>query len=684
MSSAPTTKVLSEALEEAVGGGRVRAAVFVTFRFDPEFFEHAVLPCLFGRGFSTDREIRRVQVGEALRGVDHVAVYFEKSGLVPTGAARLDYRRVGISKPKGILHAKHVLLLVEDEAEDDAYDSTSRLVMITTSANLTDAGWRRNVEVAHVHQLHEGDAQLLRDDLLGKGGLFSALERLDRTKSSATAERDGLDGQHAALDMIRAFVRDKTESKTNRKWGGVFYPRLWRGECPLPEFLAEHGRGMKLEIISPYFDNQAEAKTLAAVLDAVEPEDVRLMLPFDAEGKALCGEAYFGAVERLDVAWGKLPDSYSSYGRGSDDGTKRTTHAKVYRMFSPAQRHDVLVIGSPNLTGHAHQGVNFETAILIDLSDPKTKPDWWMERLVVEEPQFAERKAEDALEPSIPISVRFSWQTGKLSYFWEGPSPAPWFELRRAPQTITRVLAPSAEAWTPILDVDEVQLRGLLRATALLEVATPDGCQSVLVQETQMDAKPSLVRDLSPEKILEYWSLLSTDEQDAFLDRELSREVRAAKDAASNGPGDEERASMFDRFAGIFHGFSQFDQKVASSFEAGTVAGLRQARYLLFGQGHDSLGSLVTKVDADTNGDPVNRYFSLLCARQSLTAVRDKRAQVADECTELLGLVGESLTRVRDRLSLGTPAERDKFLGWLERGFFEAMVPVELGAEGAG
>ncbi len=97
MTSAPTAKVLSEALEEAVGGDRVRAAVFVTFRFDPEFFEHAVLPCLFGRGFSTDREIRRVQVGEALRGVDHVAVYFEKSGLVPTGAARLDYRRVGIS-----------------------------------------------------------------------------------------------------------------------------------------------------------------------------------------------------------------------------------------------------------------------------------------------------------------------------------------------------------------------------------------------------------------------------------------------------------------------------------------------------------------------------------------------------------------------------------------------------------
>lgn len=41
--------VLSEKLEELIDGRRLVAAVFITFRFDPEFFEQQVLPVFLVR-----------------------------------------------------------------------------------------------------------------------------------------------------------------------------------------------------------------------------------------------------------------------------------------------------------------------------------------------------------------------------------------------------------------------------------------------------------------------------------------------------------------------------------------------------------------------------------------------------------------------------------------------------------
>ena len=203
-----------------------------------------------------------------------MAVYYDRSGLIPEGgAARLDVRRIGVSMPTGVLHAKHVLLLVEDPGEPP----TRRLVMLTTSANLTRGGWWENVEVGQVHQIHEGSKDLVREDLLGRDGLLARLERLD---AAAHGDRQGRDAPHAGLHALRAFLKGSTQARRQARKDGRYHPRLWHGEQPLPEFLAQYARaGCRLEIISPFFSDVAETPTLRALIGALQPTAVRVLLP---------------------------------------------------------------------------------------------------------------------------------------------------------------------------------------------------------------------------------------------------------------------------------------------------------------------------------------------------------------------------------------------------------------------
>src|SRR5215207_1145846 len=105
MSREPISAVLSDALMEAIGGRRVKVAVFLTFQFDPGFFEEELLPLLFDQSFSHVPQIRVVQLEERLRSLKHLAVYFDRRGLTAEARpALLDYRRFGVQRHTGFFH----------------------------------------------------------------------------------------------------------------------------------------------------------------------------------------------------------------------------------------------------------------------------------------------------------------------------------------------------------------------------------------------------------------------------------------------------------------------------------------------------------------------------------------------------------------------------------------------------
>jgi hypothetical protein len=364
----------------------VKSALFATFEFQPEFFELNVLPCLFADGaWSQMPNVKRQQVGDALRGLNEVAVFFDRRGLKPgAGSARLDYERVALTRPYGVFHAKNILLLLENNDEQNADPAWESLVLFTTSANLTRCGWHENLEVAQAMELMPGDTSAVRGDLLHKRGLLSVLQ-------------DASPGSQAslAIDKIRRFLREEAAAPGYLKQDGLLRPRLYVGREAFPEFLCDAGRigpgEYCLEIVSPFFDNTADARTLAALLEAVKPIETRVYLPVGDDGKAQCTEEYSNALrtsellQSHEVHWGRLPEDLTRWSRKIANTKNRNVHAKVYRLFkggrSRADWREIQVVGSVNLTGAAHAGDvqrNFETAMLVEMPC-QHEPDWWIE-----------------------------------------------------------------------------------------------------------------------------------------------------------------------------------------------------------------------------------------------------------------------------------------------------------------
>lgn len=141
MSDSIPRAVLSERLEEMLGGRRLIAGVFLTFRFDPEFFEQEILPVLLDVPLSHAAEIKLVQLEDALRsGPDGVAVYYDQNGIVPeAGPARLDVRRIAVRHRTSIFHPKNVFALVESAEANESGRRSRALIVACLSANLTPA-----------------------------------------------------------------------------------------------------------------------------------------------------------------------------------------------------------------------------------------------------------------------------------------------------------------------------------------------------------------------------------------------------------------------------------------------------------------------------------------------------------------------------------------------------------------
>ena len=95
--------VLSERFQQLLKEHRVRSAVFLTFRFEPGFFEQEILPAVLDLPASNAMAVRLVQLEDHLRSeMDHVAVYYDRGGLVVgSDSAKLDVRRIPITWPVG-------------------------------------------------------------------------------------------------------------------------------------------------------------------------------------------------------------------------------------------------------------------------------------------------------------------------------------------------------------------------------------------------------------------------------------------------------------------------------------------------------------------------------------------------------------------------------------------------------
>ena len=672
-------QVLSSALEHAVNGRRVLAAVFLSYQFDPEFFELEILPLLFDRGFSEQQKVRTVQVEEALREAGAVAVYYDRRGLIDErGSSRLDYQRVALMPRRGVFHAKNVLLLVQ--SHDHEKDQPS-LILVTTSANLTRSGWWENVEVAHVLELNAGRVGTIVYDLLddpqGQPGLLRTLRDLDRTGE-----------QHEALDRIETWLRAQARRGAKARDD----VRLYVGRETLPAFLSQVAGDVtacRLDIIAPFVEDTEDARTTRALVERLKPRETRFYLPPSEDGGAACSEGFFDAVASLpEVGWGRLPGALTRWSAKDDDSARRFLHAKVYRLTCGDTRREMVLCGSPNQTRAAHAGAragNIETAIWVpQAEDPYTES--WLHPLGEERPAtfIPQRAPEDqeGLAAPYAVDLRFNWADNVLTVHWGGEAPAPGsvVTVRGAGVSLFEVKPVILDRWVTLPEQAAAAMRKRLLSSSFVDVIVDgDEAGRVLVRETGMAYRPSLLEQLTAAEILEYWSLLSKEQQDAFLEHRLARFVEQEQSGTSAGrtkPPEVAGETMFDRFAGIFHAFSCLDEKIRDSMAAGRE---KDVRYLLLGNKHDSLPHLVEEVLRDDTMDPVNRYVTLLSAKQLVErwhCATPDWFNASDQLrlTEVASSLGD-IAAVRDALNLEGVKDATAFFQWYE-GFFLADTPA--------
>lgn len=669
--------VLSEKFEESLGGRRLLAAVFVTFRFDPEFFEQQVLPVFVETPLSHVEVIRRVQLEDALKEVPHrVAVYYDQNGLeAGAGSAKLDVSRIAIAYSTGIFHAKNVFALVEErEADEDGVKAQSLLVA-SMSANLTRAGWWENVEVCHIERLEEGEPTRLRTDLLAYLG---RIEKLAGDKAA-----DG----NASIVAIKSFLRS-TNQRAARSGSGWLHPHFFDGSTTVVDFLRDAGgknlNDLYVEIISPYFDKGPQSLPLKALIDEFKPKEIRMFLPKKDTGEALCSsELYEWVRAQPNVSWGSLPKAVTRGGK-SDDIKPRTVHAKVYRFFLANPKREYLFVGSVNLTSPAHKrGGNLETGFLVEIESNR-RPEWWLDT-ETRRPAIYEPKSEDdgaASTAGTRLSLRYSWDKKTAEAYWDSSDKSPALRVLRNGIPLFSLESLAPRSWLSLGGDAAGAMARELQSTSILQVSgdRPEPVP-VLVQEDGMAQRPSLLFDLSPSEILRYWALLSDAQRAAFLEQHAPEAALASAGAelASKYARIVDHDSFFDRFAGIFVSFGQLERNVR---EAVAARNDRSAVYRLFGQKYDSLGRLLSRIreDAGKSADNLVEYYVMsLCARQTVTEVRkdfpDFFKEHADEARQLedqLRIVDE----LRARLSASGDSEFAKFLPWFEEWFLKRAKPV--------
>ena len=424
MSANPTLKVLTECLADLLDGRRVVAGVFLTFNFDPGFFEAEVLPVVLGIARSHAAPIRRAQVEEALRERHaDLAVYYDAQGLtVGEASAWQDVQRIAVRHTSGLFHAKNLFLLVQDR--DAVADAPLALLVGTLSANLVEDAWWRNVEVADFQVLSAAAPSAMAGPLLAFLRSVRAVARSEQGKQPALQQ---------VIDFLRP-VPAAAITAPARPLPAQFFGKFdGAGQrVGLVEWLGavagQRLRGCHLEVWSPFFDHSDDCQPLRGLIEAFHPAEVRVLLPPGDKGVGVgCSARMYQTVEQLPgVSWARPPTG-PDFQLGQSAGP-RYVHAKLYRFFRPGDRREWHLCGSANLTTPAFAAKgNVESAVLVEVAAP-AGADFWLQTCPVPAPgEFAPKPPRD--DPALPggslLAVRYTWTKHQAEAWWDGARTSP-------------------------------------------------------------------------------------------------------------------------------------------------------------------------------------------------------------------------------------------------------------------
>ena len=669
----------------------VVAALFTTYRFEPEFFEQEIIPLMLDQSlaFSSDQRIKAIQVREALAnaGLPLEVFYdidlFRAQGTV---SPAMEYLHHGIRGERSAFHAKLILLLLEDSDSGEL-----SLCVGAGSANLTIAGWWENIECWHWERVYSGEVSRRFLNQLREDVAWLAARR-----------KGGTDSPNHALPRIAAYLEACKASHNAPliSWYGISSLSLAQKRRPafmrfMRDALNEQSpnyRRWALEIISPYFADSPNFDGQEYFIDDLGVEMIRIFLPVNDQGEALCRRDYYEKIANTEgIEWATWsPEMEKELGL---KGVNRTTHAKIYHLYNGMQ--SWVFVGSVNFTHRAtsdNQEAGFFTQLprQVTLLTPlKVTPDKWCP-----EEQLPGADSDEDKGPSLPdLVLQYDWKQRELT------------ALLRDGQSMRCVLVDilSPEGGVSLADIrvtsrvesvacEPESVEALLKNSGFLRVrgtwlpddeAFPE--HNVMAQQLHWTHKPLDLPLLSPQEILQIYAGLSQIRRNQvieFLKSQQLREMGLLGESAGSVEYQDHDRQFFAEYAELFHAFRNLRKRMGDAWAQGRV---ELVDYYLSGRGLDSLPTLLESLyDEETRLDVITVYLALLCLiqiyKQPEYLGRPQTIERLSECEQKLLAIETSgeIKLIDDHAE-----RRSRFFAWYREQFFRAYRAVDDGGSNA-
>lgn len=350
--------LLIDRLRSVLENRQVKAALFHTYNFDPEFFENYLLPAFLPDLPFGDNKIQNAilwrRYHTRLPPTTVYCDFYGKSNTAPqlpyvvrpVDVARFFQEKHKTKSLSGCFHPKHSFLLLDDDS----------LVVLTGSNNLTASGWCSNLEVFSFIRLR--NAESFPRDLKDAFADFVFKIQTDLVDEPEATEAEEFLGQ---FFRRQKYTGNVAVSPGSNEWSRpkdfpLFFSSLNGSFFHFIERLKnEYNRGepfAEVEVVSPYY--AASEQIVAKLRAATDTKEIRLAIPFAGIDTVAMDRTIFDAYKTL-ATWCRFSADPSSRGF-------RFNHSKIWRLKGRDQA--LTIVGSVNCT----------MAACVGLTDPVGQP----------------------------------------------------------------------------------------------------------------------------------------------------------------------------------------------------------------------------------------------------------------------------------------------------------------------
>ena len=395
--------ILGEKLKEEINGRRIKAALFHSFNFDPDFFENYLLPLFLPDIPFGDNKIQNTILWKKYQNeLPPVTVYCDFHAKAQKGI-HLDYtvRTVDIIKVNGVkpcFHPKHSSILLDDDT----------LLLFIGSNNLTEAGWCSNLEVVNFFKLKSGEyfPREFKDQIRNfNRGILSQYYN-EKTYENCPAD-DLIEKFFAKIGYTDEVNFKLLNSKDFREENNMSYFGSF-----LSNLCLEANDGIpfkKIEIVSPYYSSGISM--FETLIQTTNCSDISCSIPFENSDFVALEQMLFDNANELGINWKAIKGMNETKGH-------RFNHSKIYQFLG--EKKVFILAGSINFTNMAWKGIrqggNYESAILYTL------PAEEFESILIDYPtdnlSFSGAKPEENLidgrEDAFVLSFVIDWGSKEL------------------------------------------------------------------------------------------------------------------------------------------------------------------------------------------------------------------------------------------------------------------------------